>query len=272
VWGTLLADDEEYAIDVSPGPKSNWVQIGCPRRSVDVPWLINGGSGLMVHSEGETKGLAEAKAAGWCEDFAWGYDPDSGYQLVYDPTVCDVGTWDHLSPGQGYWFLAHRPCQLLILPASALSAAKHAHPPARPQPGDWRFPLLISADSGLRSQAVLGRAQTPLQIEGPPPFGRYVQLRVVEGDSRLAVDLREAEQAPGWVVEAKTNMPTARVTLTWPDLSQMPRDSRPVLVDPETGTRRYMRTTSSYSCTSGKEGALAASGSRWRAKARVRWP
>jgi len=45
--------------------------------------------------------------------------------------------------------------------------------------------------------------------------------------------------------------PGARVRLSWPDLSQLPRDCRPVLKDLVTGQRVHLRTSTGYTLTLG---------------------
>lgn len=239
----------EYAVNVDPGSAAGWVQIGCPW-AVDVPWST---STLQVRSGSETKTLAEAKAAGWCEDFAWGYKPGSGggYELVADPTGSTLGQRDKLEPWQGYWFLVYRPCELVIpVPTSGAASGKQVR--AKDADGDWRFGIEATAESGVASRAVLGQAKTPVVIQAPPPFEEPVRVHLLASDQPAAVELKDASLPSTWALEATTPGSGTQVKLTWPDLSRVPNSVRVYLVDEATGARRYMRTTEGYTYKSAK--------------------
>jgi len=237
-----------YTVQVPAG----WTQIGNPRVD-DMPWSITGAGALRVRRGGDEMTLAQAQTAGWCEDFAWGYGPDAGYELVYDPAVAAVGEREALAAWEGYWFLAHRAVEL-VFPVAETAAAASARPPAQRAEGEWRVALIAALEDGSAAQAVVGQAVAARSMELPPGFGGGVELSVVAGSRRLGLDLREQGEAPVWALKATTNAPDAKVTLRWPDLSQMPREYRPVLIDTETGKRTYMRTSRGYTYTPGAAG------------------
>jgi hypothetical protein len=251
VDGTPPSASDPYVISVDPGPSGGWVGIGCPRLT-DVLWQTGSGA-IQVRKGVETKTLAEAWTAGWCEDTAWGYKPGGAYELVRDPSVLPEGARDRLEPWQGYWFNASGPCELL-LPAVSTSSAATSVKPARWQKGEWSMALRASAGGAVKAEAVVGQLKQARAIEGPPPFGDYVELTLVDTRQPLAVDLKDIKQKPAWTLQARTLLQDTDVTLSWPDLSRMPHEYRPVLTDMTTGERRYMRTTQAYTYRTGSEG------------------
>ncbi len=237
--------DDAYTM---PAP-AGWVQIGNPRLE-DVPWRITGAGALMVRRGGDQKTLAEAQAAGWCEDFAWAYRTGVGYELVYDRSVAIVGARDKLSPWEGYWFRAYQPLTL-IFPAVGTADVAAAPLLGEKAEGEWSVAFVAALNDGARAQVVVGQAAAARQMVLPPGFGNRVALSVVESNNRLGVDLRERSEAPQWMLEAVTSAPNAQVTLRWPDLSEMPHDCRPVLVDLGCAERVDMRTSHGYTYTTG---------------------
>jgi Tol biopolymer transport system component len=244
VIGPAPATGRAYAIPLRPGSGSGWVQIGCPRMG-DIPWTVGGANALRVKRGTDQKTLAEAQAAGWCEDFAWGYAPGVGYELVYDPSVSAVAQRDRLEPWQGYWFLAHKPCQLIIPPAADLPTGEEARPRATDAGDGWQIALEAVGSRGLSSRVVIGEARPARQIDAPPPFQGAVQVAAVRGKRRLAIDLQPAGRR-AWTLEVKTQPAREKVALRWPDLSALPHDVCPLLVDQTTGKRLYMRTSQGY--------------------------
>ena len=101
----------------SCGDKAGWNIIGNPFLS-PVQWNV---ANILVNNGSSTKSLSDAKTAGWCADYAWGWkqsssDPTKGsYVLVYDASVVS-GVEGSLKPWNGYWLKAAVDCEL-ILPA-----------------------------------------------------------------------------------------------------------------------------------------------------------
>jgi len=235
--------DGDYAIPVNPGTGGGWVQIGCPS-DAQLPWRAATAQGIRVRVDGDVKTLDGARKAGWCEDFAWGYWPDNGYELIYDQSNSPVGNKGYLEPGRGYWFLAYRACELLIPTVGAAPELAQQSADA-PSDGQWQMVLSASA-SGQSSSVTIGRADAARGIQAPPAATSGAWLHALSGNRRCAVDLRAAGEGATWEFAAGAPGTGEEVTIAWPDLSAVPADLRPVLVDRATGTRVSMRTSAAY--------------------------
>jgi hypothetical protein len=106
VWGPAVPVHQPYSIDLQPG----WNLVASPF-ATPVSWSLDE---IRVRSEGVEKTLREAQAAGWMEDFAWGWDGNA-YSLVYHAGVLP-GVASTLEPFRGYWVQAHRPATLVLSP------------------------------------------------------------------------------------------------------------------------------------------------------------
>ena len=194
--------------------------------------------------------LTEAQAAGLCEDFAWAYRASSSYELVCDPGVISVGEHHMLNPWEGGWIYAYQPVEL-VFPSLAELAAASARPAAQRVEGDWNIPIVLSHDGGSRARVVVGQSASARQMQLPPGFGAGIELTIVRNGQRLGVDLQEQGDGPVWTLQAVSSVADTRVTLQWPDLSELPEGYRPILVDNDTGKRTYMLTSQGYSFTIG---------------------
>jgi hypothetical protein len=248
VAGRPLPDDQPVVIAIDPGSEPDWVQIGCPR-TAPVPWRVSGTGALRVRSGVQEMTLAEARVAGWCEDFAWAYDATEGYQLVGDPSAIPAPDRAQMDPWQGYWFLAHRACELIVPAMGPAAVAATSSMPAAS--ADWSMALVASITGAPRSTAVVGQAGQARRIAAPPALAGAVQLTVTGDGPPLAVALAAPDTTPTWTCTAQTGASGAEVTLRWPDLSRVPRKYRPILVDVAAGRRISMRTSSGYAFTSG---------------------
>ena len=102
---------------VSVALTAGWNIIGNPFLA-PLQWRV---ANILVKNGSTTKTLADAKTAGWCADYLWGWEQSSSnpltgsYFVVYDTGVASaVEGW--LKPWSGYWFKALVDCEL-ILPA-----------------------------------------------------------------------------------------------------------------------------------------------------------
>ncbi len=244
--GRLADHGQAYAIALARG----WNLIGNPFRQA-VPWSL---TGFKVRRSGVEKTLAQARQAGWIDDFAWAWVPASAsYRLVYDPTVA-TGLVGKIDPWQGYWVKTNAACELVVPPPSAGTS------PVRSRgAGGWSARLLVHSGSEAAEVTVgLVQAGRALAVGIPPdpPSGQTaLRAALLRNDEPLAVDLREGlGQRQEWDLSvALPDQPaggeaTREATITWPDLRALPRDTSLFLVDPATNTRRYLRTTAAYTC------------------------
>jgi len=166
-----------------------------------------------------------------------------------------VGYW--LNVGADVTIIGDRRTDTLAADAGATRPAVTA-----PE-GGWLAPLVVSS-AGVRDASTwIGCA--PAATEGfdagldllkPPPPGMDTIVYAAAGDDgALAADVRPAAAGTTWSL---TVMAPAgqQVRVDWPDLSGVPNDVRPVLVDPASGAQVYMRTSQGYEFTA-REGARA---------------
>ncbi|MCX7686857.1 MAG: carboxypeptidase regulatory-like domain-containing protein [Fimbriimonadales bacterium] len=161
-----------------------------------------------------------------------------------------------MKPWEGYWVYAYRDITLIIPPdAITRSVTGRA---ALNSVGGWT--LTLEAQSGeARDRAYIGvsRAATPgydseYDVLKPPPVdANYVYISVPRLEwgahsGLYGVDIQPVSRSARWEFTVETARPGQEVTLRWPDMAQLPRSANLVLVNLQTGERRYLRTTPSY--------------------------
>lgn len=220
---------------------------------------------IRVRRLGEERTLREARQAGWMEDHAWGWlqdgaNPATGrYVLVYD-SVAVPGAVNTVEPWRGYWVYAHQECELILNPNQGVipNETRAASESGRA----WTVRLVVQAGAGS-AEAILGAngSGEDVAIAPPPdPPGAVAAPKVtlVRDGQPLAVDVRTESRANlPWEVEVYIpagNEGTA--TLYWQGVHRAPRGMNPVLVDLQTGERRFLRTTSAYPFAVSRQGGM----------------
>ncbi|MCS7065716.1 MAG: hypothetical protein NZL85_05505, partial [Fimbriimonadales bacterium] len=159
---------------------------------------------------------------------------------------------------QAHWIRVLKPCTLIVPPLGTTRSQSEVsdNPRVSPQTRDgWLIRLI--ARSGDREDAnnfigVSAHARDEIgseDVEKPPSFQSYVQLRVMEPRSRavLAQDLRRAgKRSMRWELEIATDKPSAEVTLRWQQEMPLPPGMRLTLIDSLTGQRIAMNRQSAY--------------------------
>jgi hypothetical protein len=245
--------DQPYEVKLGPG----WNLLGCPR--ADDVTLAD-----VQVQRGDLDPVAWADAVDqrMVQDGLYSYNQNAGYEIK-----------DKLSPWQGYWVRCLQPTGVtLIFPGSAppttAASLESVEAPASgaASPKDWRLPLLVKAGDYRCTSAALGVAPAALSgadrldLSAPPGFGPRVEARFVHDDwgersGQYCTDIRPAnEPTQSWQVQVASTVPNQPVTVTWPDLSALPASVKPILHDPLTGKRLYMRTTTGYSLPGGADG------------------
>ncbi len=237
-----------YLIPLEPG----WNMIGNPF-PFPVPW-----SACEIEVEGQ---------AGVRQRFSILEAADKEYirpQIYRYITLTGEYTWrtaplGELLPWQAHWVRALKPCTLIVPPLGTTRSRDESasgNPRVTPDTRDgWLIRLI--ARSGDREDAnnfigVSLRARDEMgseDVEKPPLFQSYVQLRVIEPRSRaaLAQDLRRAaKRRMRWELEITTDKPNAEVTLRWQQEVPLPTSMRLTLVDSLTGQRISMNRQSAY--------------------------
>lgn len=174
---------------------------------------------------------------------------------------------DTLEPFKGYWIRVLTPggCRLVFEPLQTASAAVAGRAGAAgPQP-DWTLAVVAQAGSS-QATARLGAAagatsggDTRHDMAAPPRFAPGVALQLIkptrQGDQALLADIRPGDGVgERWELVVSSALPGQPVRVSWPDLSDLPDHLRPILLDPATGKRLYMRTTPGYTIPAGEEG------------------
>lgn len=245
IRGDVADEALPYVIPLQQG----WNLIGNPWLE-SIAWNLNA---VQVEIGGQTKSLAEAQAAGWVEDYAWGWD-GTKYVLVYDNSVIP-GVSNQLQAWQGYWAYAHQACNLILPSPSAGRAAVTRR--AESERRGWSFPVrlqfggesaevTVGVSSGTRGLSV------GLPPEPPVSSGKRVKLSVQQSGQLYAADVRRSAGKQVWELQAEW-MPVSDtsepVMLTFGNVASVPRGTALWLVDRTTGKRHYLRTAASYRFT-----------------------
>lgn len=233
------APEGDFAVPFAAG----WNMVGNPYTTdCDL-------TGAQVTVGGETRGLADAARRGWTRDYMWGYDAFLRSYVLLSPVIEADFADDTLRRGRGAFFRAFTD-GTLTLPRPEDAAVPSGAPAQTGEPVtvDWQIRLVAetsdAADvdnfAGVSAQAAALNAITSPPIRGvdlffPGPGGVRGAASFAEpgaGDMSCAVTVAAEQAGP--------------VTIRWPDLSEVPHDIRPVLVDTASGSRVYMRTVSQY--------------------------
>ncbi len=229
---------------------------------------------LLVDNAGDVRSLEQAQAANWVlATFYYSHNGTGSYStLTINQTPPDT-----LSLWYGYWVLAGVDCSLIVLPPTggAGGTAIRAAQPAQAQPA-WAFDIqATSASSGdtitIAAADVAsddfdgfgldqpkppaapgeGRVRMVLRAEGwrgtePPPYNK-APGRQMPWASELATETKGIGQAEAeWQFTVSSGVGGEQVTLSWPELSRLPKDRVAILKDRDTGKRTFMRTRAQY--------------------------
>lgn len=171
-----------------------------------------------------------------------------------------------LSPYIGYWLKANIPCTLILSKAAgALSVGAAAHSGAPQVPNGWLMQLKTKAAGVQDTATYVGAAGGATagcdfaldQFKPPvPAMGPYVYTAIdnrgwSQNAGDYAVDVRAAGQTATWDLTVYSNLVGEPVTISWDDLSALPRGLRPMLTDLDGGRQVYMRTSLGYSFEAG---------------------
>ncbi|MEA3402036.1 MAG: S8 family serine peptidase [Armatimonadota bacterium] len=204
--------------------------------------------------QGTPISLQTSNQLGYTRDYAWTYDPfQRSYQLITGTEL--PFTTSTLSKGRGALFLARRPATLILKrPVAPAQVADE-----EPEPLDgWVLQIAAEAEDVADTDNFLGVSSRAAELNGvisPPRPDADLDLyfvRPASNGARLATDFQE-DAGGEWTMRVACAMPGATVRLSWPDLSTLPADIRPVLVDEATGEAVYIRTSTGYTYDVGDE-------------------
>ncbi len=161
-----------------------------------------------------------------------------------------------VEPYVGYWINVGADVTIIgDRQSDTLASGEEGSAPVVTNPDDgWLMPLVVSAAGMQDTCTYLGCAPNATagfdagldMLKPPPPgMGSGVYAAVQNADGAYGVDVRAQDDSTAWTIAA-SGPEGERVAVRWPDLSALPNDVRPVLVDNETGQQTYMRTAQSY--------------------------
>ncbi len=273
-WLSLAASKTVTLKNASPIPvgsqpfeirlQNGWNQIGNPFLRIvnwsDVQVLT---SDAVDPNYLKSLSIDQAAAAGLIQSAIFRYDTtDQSYK--FDPT-----TNTDLVPFVGYWVKALKSnVSLLVSPPPISRAARAAVTAsngtnAGTRANNWKLSIIASSAGvtdaanyiGLASNAVDGLDKN--DIEKPPAAkqGLSVGLAGSAQSGRAGVLAQDIQQANGlrktWNLLVTTPTPKQDVTLSWPDISTLPRGYELFITDSATGQRRQMRQTPSMRINTG---------------------
>jgi hypothetical protein len=211
--------------------------------------------------------LANMNAAGGGElrPFAFIYDNAIGnYRLISrDPALNSAR--NYMEAWEAAWFRAVGGGVSVIVSAPAgVVAADLAVGPAAAEKvsdGGWTIPIVASIGGSVDMTTLAGVGNGSVaagyRVENPPKAPNSVDVYFTDGaGGRLAHDVRPLGAANTiWDFVVETDVASATVELTLPDLSGVPNDQVVYLTDVDTGKKMYARTLPSYGFEAGESGA-----------------
>lgn len=237
------APSGDVRVDFEPG----WNQLANPYiDEVDVR------DDAQVRIGGTSYTLEQSNEQDFTRDYFWGYDSvTSSYKLISASLPFSRQT---IKRGDGFFFMSNRVGQLVLHNPADLST-EQVRPKARPKPSrsNWAMRLSASIEGAADTDNFLGvspKAESISRIAAPPPLVAGFDFSFTGNGIRSATEFVESLGAGhAWQGEVTCTRPQAQIKLSWPDLSQLPRDCKPILRDAVSGQSVYMRTASGYSFT-----------------------
>ena len=225
---------------------AGWSQFGNPF-SVPLDFSITQVTGI---GQGTPVSLQTSNELGFTRDYAWGYDPFANSYVLISGAAVDFAT-PTLPAGRGVFFLARKPATLVLKrPVAVASVSK----PARSAFDGWKLRIVAEADGVADVDNYLGVTSQAAALNGiatPPRPDVDLDLYFVRpaGEQmRWATDfVTAADNRATWQMRVACSMAGAQVNLSWPDMSSLPADCRPILTDDATGRTIYLRTSTGYS-------------------------
>ena len=191
----------------------------------------------------------------------------SGIVFYYDPAsggyLFEQGDNATLKPNRGYWLFNNTsaPVTLFYPPVFAPGVPgsnRSANEGFEQSDRQWRLQLAVRSTDAQDAQNFVGQARTAAEARRwraykppmPPesPVSLAIEQTIDGRPTRLAKSLVEGTGRKEWKVVVSATEP-GTYTVTWPNLSTVPRNVRFRMTDRATGTVRDLRTSSGYTFT-----------------------
>ena len=235
--------------------KHGWNQIGNPFTQTirfDTSQVVDTGSQLWTLQQASDRHLIVPNL--------FSYNPVTN-QYEWAKTMADI----KLDPYTGYWLYAYRDVTLIFNPPTSFSPTAAAVAPkqiaTQPGPDNWQVPMVVSGAGMTRADRQFGvntAGVGSFRDLPSPPVMQYGQMLTADfykdvssGVGYLADCRTTAVTTQAWHLAVDTNVANQDITVSWPDLSQLPTNCIATLEDVASGQRRYMRTCSSYTFNAG---------------------
>jgi WD40 repeat protein len=237
--------------------KAGWNHIANPFL-VPLQWDL---SAIRVRRNGEERSLEEASRIGWIASYAWAWDNgQQRYVLVSAPGYVS-GAQTQIAPWQSCWVYAYQDCDLILARSRGTDTAVGRS--LQQTPGPWSIRLQVQLGAHWTGVVVGGsRLSQDVAVGLPPdpPVSNPVpKMYLLRQGVPVAVDLRADGRAnTAWdiVMEVPEGNASETATLLWQGAHLVPRGVNPVLVDLQTGERKFLRTTSSHQFAISRQGGV----------------
>jgi hypothetical protein len=216
---------------------------------------------IRVRRNAEERSLEEASRVGWVAGYAWAWDnTQQRYVLVSDPSYVP-GAQRQIAPWQSCWVYAYQDCDILLARSRGTGIPNGRS--LQQTPGQWSIRLQVQLGAQWTGVIVGGsRWAQDIAVGLPPDPPGSVQLPkmyLLRQGVPVAVDLRADGRAnTAWdiVMEVPEGNASETATLLWQGAHLVPRGVNPVLVDLQTGERKFLRTTSSHQFAISRQGGV----------------
>jgi hypothetical protein len=176
-----------------------------------------------------------------------------------------------LVPDVGYWVRTMKPNISFLLPPVVGRAAAPIRraAAAKPGPTNWTLRVFATAPDAPGTWSVLGimpgasDGYDLQDVQEPPAIRNRVDIGFVRPDwGKLAGRyVQDVQAASGgrkqWNLLVTSPAPDTDVTLSWPDISNLPKGYELYITDSATGQRKLMRQTSSLRVNTGPNASRA---------------
>lgn len=230
---------------------------------------INQINGVSAGNNQISRTFTEMVDLGYVQSFLSYWDPEIN-DYVFVPAADG-----HLEPHQGYWInvltaddlsISYPPVFLPWVPDQVRSNNKpngRALAPIAQADGNWQLKISGRTKDAMDSDNSIGVLRSRLEVNrrqiGEPPMAPVQNLsvsidHVVNGKSQaMARAFTDKNTRNEWKVNVSSKT-AGDVTVTWPNLAQVPKNVRLTLVDTATNIRRQLRQTSGYTFRMDKPG------------------
>ncbi len=228
----------DFAVALQPG----WQMLGNPF------FGPTDFGACTVTYQATTMDLLSAHAQHIISAIAWIYDPaEGGYKMI----ATDSAGQRQIAPWRGFWLCAYQPCVLTIARPTGLLSTGVSPSQSSAQEGDWSLRLVTASSSGRDTDNFCGLRPSAViaEIDNPPAVPGMVDLYILEPHTGRRLAASFATETAGeynWDVIVSWTQPQGEVSISWPDIANLPRGYNAVLTDLDGGATISLRLQPQY--------------------------